>query len=356
MELGSRSILLLEGDDELAIARALQELRQGLGDPAWQEMNTSRLEGKNLKPGDLLNIAGAAPFFVERRLVIVDNLCAQLDPPPNPSPNQPPNLSREQTRRLQEKREEYLRALERIPASALVVLVENHSLPEGSNEKGKTEKKPHWLVDWAARNAERAAHQAFRLPRGAALVTWTQAQAKAAGGQITPAAARLLVELVGEHPRLIEQEINKLLAYVNYKRKIDEVEVHELTADTAEGNIFTLVDAIAARNHKRAMDALLRLWEEREAGDIFGMVVRQFRLLLLAKEAVEARLPQATLLQALGTQSNYYAEKITSQARPFTLAGLEDIYRRLSEMDAAMKSSRMDALLAFQVLIADLTA
>lgn len=347
MELGSRSILLLEGDDELAIARALLELRQGLGDPAWQEMNTSRLEGKNLKPGDLLNIAGAAPFFVERRLVIVDNLCAQLDPPPN--------ATREQTRRLQEKREEYLRALERIPASALVVLVENRSLSEGSDEKGK-EKKPHWLVDWAARNAGRVAHQAFRLPRGAALVTWIQAQVKAAGGQITPAAARLLVELVGEHPRLIEQEINKLLAYVNYKRKIDEVEVHELTADTAEGNIFTLVDAIAARNHKRAMDALLRLWEEADPGQIFGMVVRQFRLLLLAKEAVEARLPQAALLQALGTQSNYYAEKITSQARPFTLAGLEDIYRRLNEMDAAMKSSRMDALLAFQVLIAGLTA
>lgn len=347
MELGSRSIVLLEGDDELAIAKALQELRQGLGDPTWQEMNTSRLEGKALKPGDLLNIAGAAPFFVTRRLVIVDNLCAQLEPPPH--------ATSEQTRRIQEKRDEFLRALERIPASTLVALVENRSLSEASGAKGKGEKK-HWLVDWAAHNPERAAHQAFRLPHGEALVSWIQAQVKAAGGQITPNAARLLVELVGDHPRQIEQEINKLLAYVNYKRKIDEVEVHELTADTAEGNIFTLVDAIGARNRKRATDALLRLWEEGEAGQIFGMIVRQFRLLLLAKEAVEARLPQAELLQALGSKSNYYAEKITSQARAFSLPALEDIYRRLREVDASVKSSRMDALLAFQVLIADLTA
>jgi DNA polymerase III delta subunit len=72
------------------------------------------------------------------------------------------------------------------------------------------------------------------------------------------------------------------------------------------------------------------------------MTIRQFRLILQAREAKEDGLsPQ----EALGT-SAFVANKAANQARNFSLGDLEKIYHHLLEIDVASKTGGMDTLVA----------
>jgi DNA polymerase-3 subunit delta len=181
-----------------------------------------------------------------------------------------------------------------------------------------------------------------------------QEQAKAAGGQISSQAAALLASLVGDDPRLADQEVRKLLAYVNYSRTVEPDDVEALTADVWQGDIFVLVDALGNQDGRKAQAMLHRLLETQDAPSIFGMVVRQFRLLLLAREVLD----QGGRVDDVGRElkvHHFVAEKVTSQARHFTLPVLEAVYHRLLEMDEAIKTSQMEGDLALDTLVADFT-
>jgi len=88
---------------------------------------------------------------------------------------------------------------------------------------------------------------------------------------------------------------------------------------------------------------------------VLGMIVRQFRLMLLAKELLEARRTEAEIAQALN-QKPYPTGKICAQARNYSLADLEHIYRRLLDYDADIKTGQVDSAAALDTLTASLTA
>jgi DNA polymerase-3 subunit delta len=92
-----------------------------------------------------------------------------------------------------------------------------------------------------------------------------------------------------------------------------------------------------------------------DASSIFGMVVRQFRLILLGKEILDSGGGENEIASTLKVHP-YVARKVTAQARRFTQPDLEAIYHRLLSIDVATKSSEMDADLSLDLLIADLMA
>jgi DNA polymerase III delta subunit len=84
------------------------------------------------------------------------------------------------------------------------------------------------------------------------------------------------------------------------------------------------------------------------------MVVRQFRLLLLTRELLDAGNQGAEIARQLKTYP-FVAQKLVSQVRNFSMAALERIYHRLLEVDEAIKTGQMDAEVALDTLIASLT-
>ena len=88
---------------------------------------------------------------------------------------------------------------------------------------------------------------------------------------------------------------------------------------------------------------LQRLLQEEDPHYAFVMVIRQFRLLLRAREVLDAG---KNPLQALGVHP-FVAGKVAEQARNFRLSDLERVYRRLMEIDLADKSggSQLEATL-----------
>jgi DNA polymerase III subunit delta len=322
-------VYILHGEDDFAIAGFLTEMEKKMGDASTAEMNTTRLDGGSVSADQILTTASAMPFLAKRRLVLVTKPLARVSG--------------------QAGIKKFLEMLEKIPpTTALVLILEE--LP-----RSKDKKKPHWLEEWASSQPGRAYLKAFPLPKGHELVKRIQEMARKAGGQIDADAAETLGQLVGGEPRLAEQEINKLLAYVNYQRPIDEQDVQAITADVSQGDIFQLVDALGNRNGKQAMGMLHRLLEYQDYFEINGMVVRQFRLLLQAKEILE-RGGQAREIAGELRQHPFVAEKIAQQTRHFSRSDLDAIYHRLLDIDLAVKTSQMTGELAMEALIISLTS
>jgi DNA polymerase-3 subunit delta len=311
------SIVLLHGNDAFALRERLQEL-QGRLDPAAAEMNLSRLDGRGLTFEDLNTAVNAVPFLSPLRLVVLTH--------PSALP-----------------REALIGLLEKVPPTTVLALVEEEAL-----------KADHWLVKWAAKAGPRAVVHLCNLPKRWEMPRWIEAEAKKQGGKIEPAAATLLAEMVGEDTRAAAQEIAKLLTYVNFGRTVTAADVEAVSIVSAQGSIFDLVDALGSGEGKKAQKVLHQLLENEDALALWGMVIRQFRLLLQAREMLDGRASVLEVQKALGLHE-YVTGKICTQAGRFSLPALEAIYHKLLEMDEGAKTSQVALDLALDVLVAELT-
>ena len=324
-------VYLLHGEDEFAIAQFVSEIEAKLGDSALASLNVTHLDGRSYNPEELMAAACAIPFLAKRRMVLLSHPLARLT-----------SLSL---------RQNFLKQMEQIPPTTAMVLVEYKTLTDGRDRRRG---KVHWLEKWALANEGRVYLRSFPLPRGGAMGRWIQERAQKAGGKFTPQAAVLLGSLVGDDPRLADQEIRKLLAYANYQRPVEPEDVEKLTADYGQGDIFTMVDALGNRDGKQAIAMLHRLFEEQDPFSIFGMIVRQFRLLLLAKEVMDRGGQEADITRELKIHP-YVAAKMKSQARYFSLPLLEAVYHRLLEVDTEMKTGQTEGELALDLLVTTFT-
>lgn len=321
-------IYLLHGDDEFAMKREVADMEAKVGDPGTATMNVTRLDGRTYPLDQLLSVASAMPFLARRRLVILSEFLGRISG--------------------STARKSFTEMLEKVPDTTALVLMEPKVLiPWPERKKGKQ----HWLEKWAQEQGERVFVKEFSLPKGRAMISWIQEQARELGGQFTPQAAELLATLVAEDPRQASQEIHKLMAYVNYRRPVEPDDVQNLTADSNQGDIFAMVDAIGLQDSRTAANMLHRLLESQDPLSLFGMVVRQFRLLLLAREVLDqgGDVPRQLKIHP------FVAEKISAQARRFRSGDLEAVYHRLVDLDAAIKTGMIEAEIGLDTFIADFT-
>ncbi len=301
-------------------------MQSKLGDATAIEMNTSRLDGGVFSLEELQSIAATAPFLAPRRLVVLSN-----------------PLSRLSTKAL---RSRFLKILESLPqVTALVIHVD------------RPLRGDHWLMKWAAGAGARAFVKEYRLIEGGRLARWIQEQAKQEGGSFTPEAAVLLSSIAGTDRRFAAQEISKLLAYINYTRPVESDDIQYLTVAPDQENpyqVFDMVDAIGQLNASSALNQLHQLLIRRDPLSLFGMIIRQFRLLLLTREILDRNEDPQRVSQLLNLHP-YVAGKIVAQARNFDQRALESIYRRLLDLDEQIKSGRISPEVGLDTLIASLS-
>ncbi|HMM98671.1 MAG TPA: DNA polymerase III subunit delta [Anaerolineales bacterium] len=312
--------LLLYGTDEFAIARRLADIAARTDKDG---MNTSRLEARLTSDEELNNAVNAMPFLSDKRLVVLAN------------PSQKYGAG--------EPRKKFTEFLGRIPPTTQLVIYE-------TVEPKEAEK--HWLVKWVAKN-ENAKAEALMAPKARDMTGWIVNEMKRQGGKISSEAAKRLAELVGADTRQAAQEIAKALTYVNWARPVEVQDVEAVCVSTAEVNIFDFVDSLAAGNGRQSQSMLRKMLEEQDAAAIFPMIVRQFRLLIQAREIVEARGMVQDVQEALGVHP-FVAGKIFQQAGRFTMRTLEAVYRRLLKMDEAAKTSAMPLDTALEMFVVEL--
>jgi len=314
------NVLLLYGTDEFAISRRLNEIAAKTDKDG---MNTARLEARTSTDEELNNAVNAMPFLAEKRLVFLAN----------------PSIKFSKA----DAKKKFIDFLEHIPPTSLLVLHETVEPKEADR---------HWLVKWAAKT-ESAKAEALMAPNVRDMAGWIVNETKKQGGKIDSKAAANLAELVGADPRQAAQEIAKLLSYVNWARPIEAGDVAAVSGSTASVDIFAFVDSLAAGDGKNSQSMLRKMFEEQDAFAIFPMIIRQFRLLIQAREVVEARGMVQDVQEALGVHP-FVAGKVFQQAGRFTMKNLESIYRRLLKMDESAKTGVMPLDLSLEMFVAEL--
>ncbi len=294
-------------------------------------LNTTRLEGHAFTLEELQASALAMPFLAPSRLVVI--YCP---------------LNRPATREWQEK---FLALLERVPLTTKVVLVEYRVLKDDDKEGG-------WLLKWALAKKDRVLVRAFPLMDEEEMARWIQAQAREMGGRFSPGAAALLASLVGSETRMAYHEIQKLLTYVNAGRAVEVEDVENLSLAVFHESIFALVDALATQNGRKALRLLRRFLDEDSPQYVMGMMIRQFRLLILVRELQEEGAILGEMVRQLAPfrLKRWEIEKLSRQARHFSLETLESAYRRLLDIDEAIKSGQIDDGVALDTFTAAFTS
>ena len=318
------SILLLHGSDEFAIQAHIDRLCAALGDPASAEMNIARFDGRlGLDAEAFNNAVSAAPFLAAGRLVTLAHPGAAFPTP--------------------EGRKKFIAQMEGLPPTTTLVLAEYEEC-----------KANYWLMKWAAKAAPQARVHVYNLPKAWQMPRWLESEARKLGGAIDPNAANRLAEMVGQDPRVADQELIKLLTYVNHERPISPLDVEKVSIVSAQGTIFDLVDALGSGDGRRAQKVLHQHLEGGDAFELWGMILRQFRLLLQAREMLDGNASVGEVQQALGLHV-YVAGKVCTQAKGFSLETLEAIHHKLLEIDEGAKTGQMPLDAALDILVVQLT-
>jgi DNA polymerase-3 subunit delta len=325
----SPTVYLLHGNDEFAIHSFLEEsLKPKMGGTADAAMDITSLDGLTHNLERVIAETQTVPFLSQRRLVILHN---------------PLSLAKGKTNK-----EKFISFLESVPQSTALVLVEGEIQPP---KKGQ-----HWLVKWTQSHKDFCWSRTFILPKGSQMNRWILDQAEELGGKFHNEAAQLLASYIDEDPRLAKKEIEKLLTYVDYKRPVSEADVRNLTVDVRQGDVFEMVDAIGNGDGKTAMFMLRRLLEDSHPLLLFGMIVRQFRLMIQVRELLDEDPSQD--YQAIAKKMDvhpYPIQKLIPSVKPFTLSKLKAVYHQLSDVDHKIKTSQLEGDLALDLLITSLT-
>lgn len=317
------TIYYLYGDDEFAMTEFIHNMKNKLGDETAAELNYFQFNANDLDWPELEAASKALPFLSSRRLIVLDH-----------------------SERFQQNTTVFTKLtdlLMQVPHSTAFVVIERGS--SLIKKRGSDISTLHqWIDDHKTISFKRACF----APHGTAFVTWLQNRASAEGGVLSKDAAELLAEWIEEDPRLATQELRKLLDYVNREHEITIEDVEQCTPYRGQSNIFALVDAIGLRQGAEAQERLHEIMQQEDPGFVFGMIVRQFRLIIRARECIDAGLP----LNENVHQSDFVVKKVTSQARNFTMPDLENIYRELLSIDLRSKQGHMDLDVALDRLIA----
>ncbi len=310
---------LFHGKDTFSQHEFLAGLLAKEGDADMVSLNTTRLSGK-VTFNELQGACDAVPFLARVRVVIVEGLFAA-------------GVDKVFLDRLAA----YLPTL---PATTRLFFLEADALPPNHRLLQLIEKDKTGRV------------KRFDQPQGNELERWLRGHVAERGGRIAPAAVQALAANVGSDLAALGNEVEKLLLYVGPEGTITAEDVALLSPYSSEAEIWALVDALGGRQSARV--AVLfqeKLNEGKEPFYLFSMFIRQFRLLLQTKSLLESGERAAGIAQQMKLRP-FVAEKLARQAAGFSMAQLEQIYRRLLEIDMEAKTGQTDLVTALHLLIA----
>lgn len=323
----ANTFYLFHGDDDIAIDEAVNALRAQMGDNG--DLNTSEFDGQTASVAQIIGAVTSVPFLADKRLVIVRDLAAWI------TRKGAGATGKQAVEQLAE-------AVHTLPDYARLVLVERQAL---------TDKNAVVLL---ASQAEGGYVRAYSVPKDT--TGWIVQRARDTYGvEIDNRAAVALAAVTGTDLRRADNELVKLASFVEEGHSITEEDVAALTPYVPEANIFKMVDALVEGRGELALALLHRLMAEKDQDPLrlFGMIARQFRLLILAREHLDAGGTPGSVAGAIGERP-FVAQNAARQARAFDMAQLERIYRDLLDKDLAIKTGAIKAELALDLFVASL--
>jgi len=191
-------------------------------------------------------------------------------------------------------------------------------------------------------------------PQSGRLPAWTRNRARALGKTITASAAQLLVEIVGGDLAQLDSHLQTLVTYIGKKKTITDEDVAATVEEEKTVRIWDLMDGVADKDGKMALEALDRLLPRAGMETArLALIGRTLLNLSKVKKMMEHLGSEAKVVRALNMHP-YAAKKNIERARRFTGKELALGIRKALETDILIKNNRMPPRLAVEKLIVEL--
>lgn len=302
-------IYLFWGDDEYAMQQAVKDLRDRTLDPDWASFNYDKIPPE--QPDGViqaLNQAMTPPFGMGQRLVWLaeTTICQRCSE----------DLLAELSRTLPE-----------VPDST-VLLFTSSSKPDGRAKSTKLLQKHAEIREFAAI----APWQTDQLLQRVRQV------AQSTGVKLTPGAAQLLAEAIGNDTRRLHNEIEKLHLFAGGNKPIDEAAIALLVSASAQ-NSLKLAEAIRLGDTGRAISLVADLFARNEpALRIVATLVGQFRTWLWVKLMTEAgERDNAAIARAADITNPKRIYFLQQDVRAIALHRLQQSLPLLLQLEAGLK-------------------
>lgn len=312
-----KNVYLLYGTEDYLKRQYRDKLKHALVEPD-DTMNFSAYEGKDINPKELIDLSETLPFFKEKRMILVEN-----------------------SGFFKNSCDDLAEYMSQVPESTCFVFVE-----EEVDKRSKLFK--------AASRAGSAVE--FETPKEDMLVRWILGRIQREGKKITQSVMQLFLSKTGSDMENIDKELEKLICYTLDKTEISAADVEAICTGQTENKIFEMIDAISARNQKKALDLYYDLLALKEAPmRILFLIARQFQNLLLIKSMSAKGYPAVSIAKTAGMPS-FAVQKNLRQAGAFKINQLKDAIEDCGQAEEDVKTGRMADQLAVELLIVKYSA
>ncbi len=190
--------------------------------------------------------------------------------------------------------------------------------------------------------------------KGSMLLAWIRREFSRFAKKPDNQLVNFLATISNENLYFLQGEIAKIVAYVGEKETISLEEVRDVLAKTVDCNIFQMIDYLMEGNLNRALSELNNIMD---AGEplvrINYMIARHFRFLLDARLVLESGGTERDLAPKLKKQA-FLAPKFLRQARDYSQEKLTFVYKKLLEVDVALKSSTSKSKRILEVVLIEI--
>ncbi|MDO8671912.1 MAG: DNA polymerase III subunit delta [Dehalococcoidia bacterium] len=329
-------LYIFGGQDSFSRRAAIETLKHNMGGGDMASLNIMVFEGARLPADQLSAVCNSAPFFADRRLIIIDGLLTRFESRERKGAD---ISATPKTTKGGNPWQAYVDCLKNLPSTVDVVLQDDSAT----------------RTNRVLRELEKGAEVRWFVPlRPGDLPAWIERRIKDGGGSISPGAIRVLVEAVGNNLWVLAAEIEKLVVYRG-RVKISDEDVKQMVSYARDANVFAMVDALIERRADMALQYLHQLLDQGATLPyLVVMITRQFRLLIQAKELVMQRACPAEIRRILAISSDFVFDKAMKQLAGYTPGKLEEIYHLLLRIDLEAKTGKVDQGVALDLLVMDL--
>lgn len=302
---------LIYGEERYMVRYYKKSLMERLSAPE-DEMNCTVFQGDKAEPSAIADVGQILPFMAAQRLIVV------------------------QDSGFFKKANDMVEYLEDFPDSTYVVFVER--------EVDKRSK----LYKWVGKKGCITECQTQTEPM---LKQWIAGYLKRQGKTISNRSAEHLMERVGTDMETLNNELDKLTAYVGQKDSIEDDDIDAICSGLTISRIFEMIDAVAMGEQDRALQLYDDLLANREQPmSILYLFSRHINILLQIRELSAMGLNRNELAKKIGIPP-FTVPKYSKQASLFRTSYLRDMMERRLQYEEDFKRGRLSDQLAVEMFL-----
>ena len=307
-----KQIYLLYGEERYLKRQYKERLRKALcGDD--DTMNTHFYEGKDISIGEIIDLAETLPFLAERRVIFLTDS----------------GLFKSGG----EKMAEYLAS-----PNETTYFVFTESEIDKRSKLFKTVSSRGYAAEFAIQDEN-------------TLKRWVAGVLAKDNKKISEGTVQLLLSKTGTDMDNIQSELEKLICYCMERDVVTSEDVEAICTTRISNHIFDMINAIADRQQKRALELYYDLLALKEPPmRILFLIARQCNMLLQTKELKARGYDNRTIGSKIGVPP-FIAGKYLTQASRFKTSLLRNAVQQCVETEAAVKSGKMNDRMSVEILI-----